>query len=116
MPDPTDVSVGLEIARLRKLRGFTQSTIADAVGLTFQQIQKYESGANRISASKLYRISKLLEVPVEGFFKYVGGADTDQPKRYKRDGLELSRYFQEIPDEQRSALLAFTKAVAAPRD
>lgn len=116
MPHPTDVSVGLEIARLRKLRGLTQSSIADAVGLTFQQIQKYESGANRISASKLYRIASLLEVPVEAFFKHVGGAQTDQPTPYKRDGLELSRYFQQIPDEQRHAFLAFTKAIAAPRE
>ena len=62
--DPIDVAVGARIRLLRKLRGLSQQALAEAAGVTFQQIQKYERGANRVSASMLSRIATTLQAPV----------------------------------------------------
>jgi transcriptional regulator with XRE-family HTH domain len=67
-PDPIDVHVGLRVRLRRKALGYSQERLAEALDLTFQQVQKYERGANRISASTLYRIAQVLEVPVGYFF------------------------------------------------
>ncbi|WP_254062724.1 helix-turn-helix domain-containing protein [Caulobacter sp. S45] len=61
-PDPIDIEVGLTIRRLRTSQGKSQATLGSAIGLTFQQVQKYERGANRISASMLVRVAKALDV------------------------------------------------------
>jgi transcriptional regulator with XRE-family HTH domain len=73
--NPVDLYVGARVRLRRKFLGLSQQMLAEGVGLTFQQIQKYERGANRISASKLFEISKLLKVPVASFFE---GYDTDE--------------------------------------
>ena len=73
-PNPVDVHVGLRVRGRRKQLGLSQERLAEGLGLTFQQIQKYERGANRISASKLFEIAKLLEVSVAYFFEGVDGA------------------------------------------
>lgn len=67
-PNPVDLHVGGRVRMRRKLLGISQEQLADALGLTFQQVQKYERGANRVSASKLYEIAKTLQVPVAFFF------------------------------------------------
>ena len=67
-PNPIDVHVGSRVRLRRTLLGMSQEKLGEAIGLTFQQVQKYERGANRISASTLFRISKVLEVPVSYFF------------------------------------------------
>lgn len=67
-PHPVDVHVGQGVRSRRMLRGMTQSVLAEQIGLTFQQLQKYESGANRISASRLWEIAQILDVPVASFF------------------------------------------------
>ena len=66
---PIDVHVGQAVRRLRKARGVSQEALAAALGLTFQQVQKYENGANRVSASKLFQISRFLQVEVSAFFE-----------------------------------------------
>ena len=68
-PDPVDVHVGDKVRRRRRALGITQSGLAEQVGLTFQQIQKYERGANRISASKLHGIAGVLQAPIPFFFE-----------------------------------------------
>ncbi len=68
IPSPVDVHVGARLRRRRTLLGMSQTKLGEAVGLTFQQVQKYERGANRISASRLYDLSGMLEVPIEYFF------------------------------------------------
>jgi transcriptional regulator with XRE-family HTH domain len=67
-PSPIDIGVGLKIRQRRRVMKITQEKLADALGLTFQQVQKYERGANRVSASKLYEIASVLCVPVSYFF------------------------------------------------
>lgn len=66
-PNPIDVYVGARVKMRRTLLGMSQEKLGEAIGLTFQQVQKYERGLNRISASRLFDISKVLEVPI-GFF------------------------------------------------
>jgi transcriptional regulator with XRE-family HTH domain len=94
----------------RKLLGVSQEQLADSLGLTFQQVQKYERGANRVSASKLYEIAKTLQVPVSFFFDGLAdpmdGSDGDevgqQAERIVQDflttpdGLELAEVFPKI--------------------
>ena len=68
VPDPVDVHVGARIRTRRLLLGMNQETLASALGLTFQQVQKYEGGANRVSASRLAEVAEVLGVPVAYFF------------------------------------------------
>ena len=68
-PNPVDLHVGGRVRMRRKMLGVSQERLAEALGLTFQQVQKYERGANRISASKLYEIARFLSAPVAYFFE-----------------------------------------------
>jgi transcriptional regulator with XRE-family HTH domain len=67
-PNPTDKHVGARVRMRRMMLGMSQEKLGDALGLTFQQVQKYEKGANRIGASRLQQISQILQVPVSFFF------------------------------------------------
>lgn len=69
LPHPIDVHVGQRVRERRKTLGITQDRLAQALDLTFQQVQKYERGVNRISASKLYEAAQVLQVPVNWFFE-----------------------------------------------
>ncbi|ACG80175.1 transcriptional regulator, Cro/CI family (plasmid) [Phenylobacterium zucineum HLK1] len=81
-PNPVDVHVGRRVRLRRRELGVSQAWLADRLGLTFQQIQKYERGANRISASKLYAIAKLLEVPITYFFEGLDDPATPTGRQY----------------------------------
>ena len=67
-PSPVDLHVGARIKLRRSLLGLSQERLGDALGLTFQQVQKYERGANRVSASRLYDLARVLDVPINFFF------------------------------------------------
>src|SRR5216684_3606976 len=67
-PDPIDVQVGSRVRLRRRMLGLSQEKLGEAIGLTFQQVQKYERGANRIGASRLHELSRVLDVPVSFFF------------------------------------------------
>ncbi len=107
-PDPIDIYVGARVRLRRKVLGMSQEALAVAIGLTFQQVQKYERGSNRISASKLYRIAKVLTAPMNYFFDGApdpdGGAQPADagPERQVNDflltseGTELAQYFPVI--------------------
>jgi transcriptional regulator with XRE-family HTH domain len=68
-PDPIDISIGSRLRLRRLAMGFSQETLAKSLGITFQQIQKYERGTNRIFASRLFRLAQVLRVPVGYFFQ-----------------------------------------------
>ena len=68
-PHPVDVHIGARVRMRRKLLGMTQTKLGDALGLTFQQVQKYERGANRIGSSRLYDLSRVFDVSIEHFFE-----------------------------------------------
>ncbi len=76
---PVDVHVGHRIRLRRTLMGMSQERLGDALGLTFQQVQKYERGANRVSASRLFDLSRVLDVPISFFFDDMDGADGHKP-------------------------------------
>lgn len=125
-PDPIDVHVGARVRLRRTLLGMSQAMLGEALGLTFQQIQKYERGANRIGSSRLYRLSRILDVPVSFFFDELPDAvvagtrsvatspanvETDQLSR--RETLELVRAYYKIRDEKsRKGLANLIKAIA----
>ena len=122
IPDPTDVHVGARIRTRRLLVGMNQEQLASALGLTFQQVQKYEGGANRVSASRLSQIAEILSVPISYFFADLGaGADqaTDPAMLAAREHMqrpetiELVRAYYAIPNAQvRQQFLTMVKAVA----
>lgn len=76
-PNPIDVHVGGRVRQRRMLLGLSQEKLGDALGLTFQQVQKYERGANRIGASRLFDLSRVLDVPVAYFFEEIPGVSAD---------------------------------------
>jgi transcriptional regulator with XRE-family HTH domain len=129
-PNPVDVHVGARVRLRRTLLGMSQEKLGDAIGLTFQQVQKYERGANRIGASRLYHLSQVLDVPVAFFFDDIGGS-MSMPKMAggvaepqasfetrdlaKREILELARAYDRIKDEKvRKRLLELTKSLGEP--
>lgn len=106
---PVDRHVGHRLRLMRVQRGVSQTTLADGLGITFQQIQKYEKGTNRVSASRLHDIAKLLAVPIVAFFD--GLPDQEQPARKKRGrpaksktvslskaAIELAIGYDRVPD------------------
>ena len=115
IPSPIDLHVGVRTRMRRTLLGLTQTGLADALGLTIQQVQKYESGINRISSSRLYEMSRVLDEPVEYFFDDLSsearasslaadGDKANKPPRYepdpmiKRETLKLVRAYYNIED------------------
>jgi transcriptional regulator with XRE-family HTH domain len=80
-----DVEIGRKIRALRLQRGLSQTSLADGIGLTFQQVQKYEKGTNRVSAGRLQKIAEMLEIPVTFF--YGGASDKPRARARQNEGL-----------------------------
>lgn len=113
-PNPIDIHVGMRVRLQRTLMGLSQEKLGELIGLTFQQVQKYERGANRVGASRLYDLSRVLEVPVGFFFDDMPEEITDrsplsrlaeapdykpgEDEMHKRETLELVRAYYRIPD------------------
>ena len=122
IPNPIDVHVGKRIRMRRLFLGMNQETLANALGLTFQQVQKYEGGANRVSASRLSAMAGILSVPISFFFGDLqngdspeSAADQEARERMERpETIELVRLYYAIPDSSvRERFLEMVKAVAA---
>lgn len=130
-PDNVDVHVGQRLRVRRSLLGMSQEKLAEAIGLTFQQIQKYERGVNRISAGRLFQFSKILDVPVGYFYDQVGGSGIEQQGAVaglsdneqdvfdsedimqKKETLDLVRIYYSIEDEQkRKEILRFIRMMS----
>ena len=127
--NPMDVHVGTRVRLRRMLLGISQEKLGERLGLTFQQIQKYEKGVNRIGASRLYELAAVLNVPVQFFYDNApmtepaaqpaaGFADRPADSYVvdflaTREGLELNRAFVRILDpRQRRAVLELVRALA----
>ncbi len=130
-PNPIDVHVGSRVRFRRMLLGMSQEKLAEKLGLTFQQIQKYEKGINRIGASRLFDLARVLSVPVQFFYEEVpvAGAEVAQmvPAGFaesgpetsiveflkSRDGLELNKAFVRIQDvKARRAIVDLVRSLA----
>jgi transcriptional regulator with XRE-family HTH domain len=124
-PNPVDLHVGARIRMRRKLLGISQERLADDLGLTFQQVQKYERGANRVSASKLYEIARSLKTSIAYFFEGLAdpttsdGGEGDNGEQSVHDflmtaeGLELASVFPRVPQPRvRRRLLELVRSMA----
>jgi len=129
-PNPVDIHVGTRVRLRRTLLGMTQTGLGDAIGLTFQQVQKYERGVNRIGSSRLYDLARVLDVPINFFFDEMpkdvatkfgghsrgmaeGAEDFDPDIVSKRETLELVRAYYKIESPQvRKRLFEMVKALS----
>ncbi|MQY46485.1 helix-turn-helix domain-containing protein [Rhizobiales bacterium RZME27] len=122
-PNPIDVSVGENLRQFRQFAGISQSSLGTALGLTFQQIQKYESGINRISASRLQEIATLLNVNVSAFFgeakpvAIADGASIDPADPIIRflqtsEGHTLNKSYWKLPKRLRHQILELAQAIS----
>jgi transcriptional regulator with XRE-family HTH domain len=121
VPNPIDVHVGSRIRMRRLLLGMNQETLANALGLTFQQVQKYEGGANRVSASRLSAMADILGVPVSYFFGDLRPDEAEispEDRRWREylqrpETIEFIRLYYAIPDPKvRRQFLDMAKTVA----
>jgi len=130
-PDYMDVHVGKRLKICRSLLGLSQEKLADAIGLTFQQVQKYERGINRISAGRLYQFSRILNVPVTYFYEHYqndngsnnasyGMSDNPQDGFQMEDPLQdrniiklIAAYQANESDDLREEVISFAKKMAA---
>lgn len=133
-PNPVDVYVGSRVRLRRTMLGMSQEKLGELLGLTFQQVQKYERGTNRVSASRLYDLARVLQVPVSHFFEGMPGRVAkaspalaqglrEDPVVFQREGfdgrqaMELMRAFNRISQPKvRKRLFELTKALAADSD
>jgi len=127
-PHPVDVHVGARLRLRRKLLGLSQAQLANDLNLTFQQVQKYERGTNRISASTLYAMARLLQVPIAWFFEGLPPTDaatrTDLEAIYAvgavqallstPDGLSLARWLSGLEPRRRRGVLDLMAVLAQP--
>ena len=125
-PDPVDVEVGQRIRIQRLQSGLSQTSLAEQLGVTFQQVQKYEKGVNRVGAGRLTKIAKVLGVPVSSFF---GAHDTSPMERSERGtassplklltvpgALRLLRAYAQLNDgKMRRSIVELVENVAAGR-
>ena len=116
-----DVHVGKRIRQRRWLIGMTQQKLADMVGIKFQQIQKYETGANRVSASRLWDIGEAMGVPVAFFFDGLeggaggsagAGGDVPQDMLSDKEAMDLVRTYYAIPEAQRRRLFELARVLS----
>ncbi|MDV7143317.1 helix-turn-helix domain-containing protein [Tropicimonas sp. TH_r6] len=117
MTHPVDVHVGKRVRHRRWMIGVTQQQLAEKVGIKFQQIQKYETGVNRISASRLWDIADALQVNVAFFFEGLQGEtewETPAPGDLlaDREALELVRCYYAIPENQRRQLFELARVLS----
>lgn len=117
---PVDRHVGRRVQEKRLGLGLTQTALAKAVGVSFQQVQKYEKGANRVSASKLFEIADFMKVDIPFFFDGYGGApglaeeaaptfDHDHPMT--KQSLEIARLAPQLPLPKQKAVLQMMRAM-----
>jgi transcriptional regulator with XRE-family HTH domain len=117
MKHPVDAHVGKRIRHRRWMVGMTQQQLADKVGIKFQQIQKYETGMNRVSASRLWDIAESLGVAISFFFEglaenQVGSAYATGDMMSDKEALELVRSYYAIPEAQRRRLFDLARVLS----
>ena len=121
-PNPIDRHVGLRIRLRRKELGISQEKLAESIGLTFQQVQKYERAANRVSASKLWEVARALNTNIAYFYEGLGrdgGISGDLGSGLEEfllttDGMELARYFPQIQKPRvRRQILELVRSMAS---
>ena len=121
-PKDVDTHVGSKLRLRRIALKMSQEKVGEALGVTFQQVQKYERGANRIAASRLYDLSILLDIPIEDFFSGLTGDDAQTPQDFadlnaltqRTAGPDLINTAAAMNDTQLRSLLSVARAITAP--
>ena len=117
MGDDIDLRLGKRVRRRRRLLGLTQQQVADAVGIRFQQIQKYECGANRMSAARLLQLADAMKVPVSYFYDGLGARDRSQAdEACGKETQDLLRAYYGLDERPRRHLLDLAKSLGAGGD
>ena len=113
-----DKHIGARVRAQRQARGLTQRDLGERLGVRFQQIQKYESGQNRISAAQMWRISSVLEMPISHFFEALDLSEAQEASSPEQTPLspaqtrELAHIFTALETSQRDAVMAFLRSLA----
>ena len=112
-----DIHVGKRVRQRRWMIGMTQQQLADKVGIKFQQIQKYETGMNRVSASRLWDIAEAMDVAVAFFFEGIESAEAEMGDAVgdvlvDKEALELVRTYYAIPENQRRQLFELARVLS----
>ena len=116
MKNSIDLHIGQRVRHRRWLLGMTQQDLAQSIGVRFQQIQKYESGANRISASRLWDLARALDVPVAFFYTSLGepaagaGRGAEDGALQQKETMDLVRAYYAMPEKQRRSLFDLAQA------
>jgi transcriptional regulator with XRE-family HTH domain len=119
-PNAVDLHVGVRIRLRRRELGISQGKLAKAIGVTFQQVQKYERGANRVSASKLWEIAQTLKTSIATFFEGLSGDQPSEPTAGQTqmrefqllpESLEVIDLLPKLPRHQRTALMVLVRAM-----
>ena len=111
MPHPTDVHVGQKVREARVTKGYSQDDLAKKLGISFQQVQKYEKGTNRIGSSRLWEISIALDSPIIYFFEGIDADSENSSGNIPRRTIELAGRIDAIRDENiRNQVLNLIKA------
>lgn len=118
MPRVVDAHLGQRVRQRRWMLGLTQQQLAERVGVRFQQIQKYETGENRMSAGRLWDLAEALRVPVDFFYEGLSGASSVNGAAQSevladREAIELVRAFYALPDNQRRHLFDLARTLGA---
>lgn len=100
MPHPVDIHVGKRVKEIRTVRGLTQSNVAEHLGISFQQLQKYETGANRVSASRMFELSKLLDVSPSFFFEGLEGEKYETMPPMDMETARIASVLSSITNEK----------------
>lgn len=111
-PDNVDIHVGNRLRMARTLAGMSQTALGEAIGVSFQQVQKYETGGNRISASRLWRLAAVLGTPVSSFFMGLDGEPSGEPIQTRRRTLEIVRNLELCPPEVQENLHSAIQAIS----
>ena len=120
MKNPVDLHIGQRVRHRRWLLGMTQQQLAQSVGIRFQQIQKYESGANRVSASRLWDLAQALDIPVSFFFEGLtdskaemnGNGNVEAGVLQNKETMDLIRAYYGLDEGPRRRLLDLAKALS----
>lgn len=119
MTNDIDLHVGKRLRRRRRLLGLTQQQLAESVGIRFQQIQKYECGANRVSASRLFELAESLDVPVQYFYEGLSQRDAESGETTtlaadilsQKETVDLIRAYYRLGERPRKRLLELAKSL-----
>lgn len=118
MKHPVDIHVGQRVRQRRWMIGMTQQQLGDRVGIKFQQIQKYETGTNRVSASRLWDIAEALDTTIDFFFEGLSQEDRASTQAAgdvltDKEALDLIRAYYAIPEETRHKLFDLARVMSA---